>query len=124
MSAGAAAGTTSFQIVASSGAASAAQGFTLTIATAAPAITSGASAQFTLTAGVGGTLTLTSTGVPTPNLTEAGVLPSGVNLISNSNGTATLLVAPGTTPGTTTFTLVASNSAGPPATQTFTLTVN
>jgi hypothetical protein len=122
--AGAAAGSTPITFTAAAGPATATQSFTLTITNPAPAITSAASTQFTLASGVGGTFTVTATGVPTPVLSETGTLPPGVTFAPNSNGTATLAVAPSTTLGTITFTITATNGVSPAATQTFTLTVS
>jgi hypothetical protein len=68
---------------------------------------------------------VTTTGFPAPSLSEAGILPAGVTLTDNGDGTATLGGTPaaGTT-GTYSFTIRASNGVGSNATQAFTLTVN
>ena len=96
--------------------------FTLTVNTA-PVITSANSTTFTV--GQAGTFTVTTTGTPTPTITETGVLPTGVTLVDNGNGTATLAGTPGPgTSGTFQITIKAHNGIGTDATQTFTLTVN
>ena len=89
----------------------------------APAITSANNTTFTV--GAAGSFTVTTIGFPTPSLTEAGALPSGVTFHDNNNGTATL----GGTPAAGTaknypITITASNGVGTAATQSFTLTVN
>ena len=98
------------------------QSFTLTIGQA-PAITSAASTTFTV--GTAGSFTVTTTGFPTPSLSESGTLPTGVTLVDNGNGTATLAGTPA--PGTGKaypFTITAQNEIAPNATQSFTLTVD
>jgi hypothetical protein len=96
------------------------QTFTLTV-DQAPAITSAASATFTV--GTASTFTVTTTGFPAPTLTESVALPTGVTFHDNGNGTASLAGTPvGGTEGTYTLTLTAGNAAGM-TTQTFTLTV-
>lgn len=93
------------------------------VGTAAPAITSAASAVFTV--GSAGTFTVASTGAPVAALSETGTLPSGVTFVDNTDGTATLAGTPGVgTSGTYALTITASNSVAPDATQNFTLTVN
>jgi hypothetical protein len=100
------------------------QNFTLTV-DEAPTITSDASV--TLTAGTAGTFTVT-TGheFPSPpTLTVTGTLPGGVTFTDNGNGTATLAGTPTVgTGGTYPLTFTADNGVAPPATQSFTLTVN
>jgi hypothetical protein len=90
----------------------------------APTITSGATATFA--AGQAGpALTVSTTGTPIPSITEAGQLPSGVNLTDNGDGTATLNGTPAAgTGGVYDITIMASNAYPPNATQSFTLTVN
>lgn len=86
----------------------------------APAITSANNAGFAL--GVASSFSVTTTGFPTPSLTEAGKLPTGVTFLDNGNGTGTL----GGTPsvgGTFPITFTASNGVGSPAVQSFTLIV-
>ena len=94
------------------------QNFTLTV-NEAPAITSDASATFTV--GTAGTLTLSASGFPAPTFSETGPLPGGVTLSSSG-------VLSGTpdadTDGSYPITITASNGVGSDATQSFTLTVN
>ncbi len=88
-----------------------------------PAITSAASANFTV--GSAGTFTVTATGNPTPGLTRTGTLPSGLNFLDNGDGTATLSGTPaGGTDAASPYAQVmtATNLAGS-ATQNFTLNV-
>ena len=85
-----------------------------------PTFTSAASAS--VLAGTALNFTVAASGSPTPTLTVAGALPSGVTFRANANGTATLSGTP-TVAGTTSLTFTATNSAGS-ATQAFTLTVN
>ncbi len=69
--------------------------------------------------------TVTTSGSPTPSITETGALPSGVTMVDNGNGTATLAgtSADGTT-GSYVVTVTANNGTLPNATQSFTLTVD
>ena len=96
------------------------QTFTLTVNQVA-AITSANNTSFT--SGAPASFTVTTTGYPTPSLSELGTMPTGVMFVDNHNGTGTLS---GTTnaSGVYNISFTASNSAGSPATQTFTLTVN
>ena len=88
---------------------------------AAPKITSADSTTFTV--GKPCAFTVTSTGVPIPNLSELGKLPSRVRFKDNGNGTAALSGTPAAnTGGTYKFTIIARNGASPD-TQHFTLTV-
>ncbi|MCW2595828.1 MAG: Ig family protein, partial [Jatrophihabitans sp.] len=97
------------------------QSFTLTV-NEAPAITSADHATFTV--GTAGTLTVTATGYPNASFTHSGVLPAGVALTDNNDGTATLAGTPAaSTDGSYPITIFASNGVGLVATQTFTLTV-
>jgi len=97
------------------------QTFTLTVNTA-PGFTSANNTTFTV--GAAGTFTVTTTGTPTPSLSETGALPSGVGLVDNGNGTATLSGTPAAgTGGTYTITIKATNTVGTTP-QTFTLTVD
>jgi hypothetical protein len=98
------------------------QTFTLTV-DEAPAITSGDATTFTI--GSAGAFTVTTTGQPTPALSESGPLPSGVTLVDNGDGTASLSGIPGPgTGGTWPFSITAANGVSPDATQDFTLTVD
>src|SRR4029077_4205289 len=117
------AGTYPLTITASNGVgAPASQAFTLKI-NQAPAITSASTATFVV--GSAGSFTVTATGVPTPTLTRTGALTSGVTVIDNGNGTATLSGTPaGGTAGTYPLTITASNGVGSPASQAFTLKIN
>jgi hypothetical protein len=116
-------GTYSITFTASNGVGTAAnQSFTLAV-NLAPVITSANNATFTV--GAAGSFTVTTTGTPTPSLTETGALPSGVTFKDNGNGTATLSGTPASgTGGIYSLTFTATNGAGAPANQSFTLTVN
>jgi hypothetical protein len=88
----------------------------------APAIISGAQADFT--AGSSATFAVTSTGSPTAFLSESGAFPNGVSFIDNGDGTATLSGVPvAESAGTYPISITASNGVSPEATQSFTLTV-
>ena len=77
----------------------------------------------TCTVGKPCAFTVTSTGVPIPNLSELGKLPSRVRFKDNGNGTAALSGTPAANSGGTyKFTIIARNGASPD-TQHFTLTV-
>ena len=79
----------------------------------------------TFTAGTAGTFAVTTTGSPAATLSQTGALPSGISLVDNGNGTATLGGTPASaTGGTYSITITATNGAGTPATQNFILTVN
>jgi hypothetical protein len=80
-----------------------------------PAITSGASATFTVNQS--GSFTTTASGVPAPTITESGTLPAGVEL----NGG--VLSGTPTQEGVYRITLTATNEAGF-SSQSFTLTVD
>src|SRR6185437_3882384 len=100
----------------------ASQSFTLTV-DQAPAITSANSTTFTV--GTAGSFTITSTGFPTAALLESGALPGGISFLDNSDGTARLSGTPAAgSGGSYPFTISASNSVSPDASQSFTLTVN
>jgi hypothetical protein len=89
---------------------------------AAPSIMSAASA--TATHSKAFAFTIKTTGTPVSAITETGTLPTGVALVDNLNGTATLTGTPGaTSAGTYPITITASNGVSPAATQSFTLTV-
>jgi len=94
---------------------------TITVnAAAAPVITSGAAAFFTLNqAGAAG---ITTTGSPTPAITQTGTLPAGLTFVDNGNGTALISGTP-TATGTSTVSITAANGINPNATQTFTIYV-
>src|SRR5208337_4264965 len=68
------------------------------------------------------TFVMTATGNPTPSITEAGTLPTGVTFVDNGNGTATLSGV-ANTPGAYPITFTASNGIGSNATQNFTLNI-
>jgi hypothetical protein len=98
------------------------QAFTLTVHQG-PAITSSDHTEFTV--GSAGTFAVTTSGVPNATITETGTLPSGVSLVSNSDGTATLAGTPdAATGGVYPITFTASNGVNPDAVQSFTLTVD
>ncbi len=87
-----------------------------------PAITSSATASFTLNAA--GSFTFTTSGYPTPALSLSGALPTGVSFTDNGDGTASLAGTPALgTAGAYPVTVTASNAAGSNAVQNFTLTV-
>jgi hypothetical protein len=90
--------------------------------TAPPAITSGSAAAFAV--GTPGTFTVRAVGLPLPQLTQTGALPTGVTFHDNGNGTATLSGTPAAgTLGSYPITITAHNGAGADAVQTLTLTV-
>lgn len=94
---------------------------TFTVGTA-PAITSSNHTVFKV--GMAGSFLVMTTGSPAPAITETGGLPSGVTLVDNHNGTATLGGVPAAnTGGTYHILLKATNGIGS-ATQNFLLTVN
>ena len=94
---------------------------TITVTTgAAPAITSGSTADFTLNSA--GAAAITATGSPTAKITETGTLPAGLTFTDNGTGTA-LLSGTATATGTATLTITASNGISPDATQTSTVVV-
>lgn len=99
--------------------ADASQSFTLNV-TEAPAITSSASATFTV--GQAGSFTFTSRGFPKPTFTLNGTLPDGITF-NPVNATLTGAPRPGTS-GLFNLTLTASNSVGPDVNQDFKLAVN
>ena len=109
-------------ITASNGVGSAAvQSFTLSV-NGASVFTSAAAASFRT--GVAGTFSITTSGVPTAAITFTGTLPTGLSIIDNGNGTATLAGTPSAgTGGTYALTVQAANGVGAPATQNFVLAV-
>ena len=118
-------GTHTFTIIASNGVnPNDSQSFTLTV-NEAPKISSANNTTFTV--GALGTFTITTAhDYPTPAaITYSGALPSGVAILDNGDGTATLSGTPAVgTGGTHTFTIIASNGVNPNDSQSFTLTVN
>jgi hypothetical protein len=87
-----------------------------------PSIDSSASSTFVQ--GLSGSFTVTTTGSPTPSITEAGPLPTGVAFADNGDGTGTLSGTPAVgSAGTYPITITASDGILPDATQHFTLTV-
>jgi large repetitive protein len=101
------------------------QSFTLKI-NQAPLITSLNSASFS--EGALSSFTVMTTGFPAPSLSDGGAtLPTGVSFQDNGNGTATIAGTPAAGTAATSpypFTITASNTTNPNATQSFTLTVN
>lgn len=88
----------------------------------APAITSAPAATFQI--GKAGSFTVTGTGLPAPDLSLTGALPSGVGFTDHGDGTATLSGTPAAgTGGSYPITIKAANGALPDAEQSFTLTV-
>jgi large repetitive protein len=115
-------GSYALTFTATNGSGSAVQNFTLTVS-GSPAITSANTTTFTV--GSAGTFTVTAVGTPTPALTVAGTLPSGVTFTDNGNGTGTLSGTPAAgTGGTYSLTFTAANGVLPDGTQAFTLNVN
>src|SRR5262249_31884143 len=90
----------------------------------APAITSAASATFTV--GTAGTFSVSTTGFPKPAIARGGAaLPGGVTFVDNGDGTGTLSgTAAAGTGGTAAITFTARSSSGTPPAQIFTLTIN
>lgn len=96
---------------------------TLEVEGLAPSITSVNTATFTV--GIADTFSVTTTADPTAAISFTGTLPSGVGLVDNGNGTATLSGTPALgTQGSYSLTITASNGVAPEATQSFTLVVN
>jgi List-Bact-rpt repeat protein/centrosomal CEP192-like protein/NHL repeat-containing protein/beta-propeller repeat-containing protein len=93
----------------------------LVVNPSAPTITSANTTMFTV--GDAGSFTVTTTAYPTPVLSEAGSLPSGVTFSDNHNGTGTLIGTPAVN-GTFSIQFTASNGVGSNAVQSFTLTVS
>ena len=92
------------------------------VGTVAPAFTSPASTTFYV--GTSGSFTVTTIGIPTPAISVAGALPSGVTFTDNGNGTATLTgVSAAGFDGTYNLVFTANNGIGTPIAQPFTLTV-
>ena len=98
------------------------QTFTLTV-NQAPAITSAAGTTFVV--GTPGAFIITTIGSPTPALSTASTLPSGVAFIDNGNGRATLAGIPAAgSGGIYPLNITASNGVGANAAQSFTLIVD
>jgi hypothetical protein len=88
----------------------------------APAITSAPAATFQV--GEAGNFTVTTMGLPAPDLSLTGALPSGIGFTDNGDGTASLSGMPAAgTGGAYPITIKAANGALPDAEQSFTLTV-
>jgi len=92
---------------------------TLTV-TMPPTFTSAAAAVFTV--GSGNSFTVTTTSYPAATLSETGRLPTGVTLLDNGNGTATLSGKPAPTTGAFSIDLSATSN-GIKVVQVFTLSV-
>jgi hypothetical protein len=91
-------------------------------ATRSPSVTSAAGA--TASVGHSFSFVVRTTGYPLPSITETGMLPKGLHLVDNHNGTATISgTATAGSGGRHGLTLKAANSAGS-ATQSFVLTVD
>ena len=101
------------------------QAFTLTV-NQAPAITSANTTTFTI--GAANTFNITATGFPPPAVTFgscAPALPAGISFVDNGNGTGTLSGNPAAgSGGSYGCTASASNVAGGPVNQSFTLVIN
>ena len=86
-----------------------------------PAITSAASATFSV--GISSSFTVTTSGSPAPSIGWSGTLPQGISLKDNGNGTATISGSPAEgTGGGHVLTLLATNGTGS-VNQAFLLTV-
>ena len=93
------------------------------LAATPPTITSAAGTTFTV--GVAGVFSVTTTGTPNPSITKFGSLPTGVTLVDNHNGTATLFGTPASGSNSSySITILALNGVGAAAVQGFTLTVS
>lgn len=89
----------------------------------APTITSADHATFVV--GSAGTFTVTTSGNPTAAITKTGALPTGLTLVDNGDGTATIAGTPAAgTAGPYSITIKAANGTLPDASQSFTLTVD
>jgi hypothetical protein len=98
------------------------QTFTLTV-NQAPAITSAAATTFNV--GTPGSFTITTAGFPAPAVSlTSGSLPSGLTLVDNGDGTATLSGTPAAgTAGPYPLQFTAANGVTPNAVQDFALTI-
>ena len=98
-------------------------GATEAVVGVSPQFTSANSTDFST--GMAETFTVTTSGVPTPSLIETGALPAGVTFADNGNGTASIAGTPAAnTQDIYPLDISADDGVSPPATQTFTLTVN
>ncbi|MGA2230689.1 MAG: right-handed parallel beta-helix repeat-containing protein [Tepidisphaeraceae bacterium] len=98
------------------------QDFLLTVGKA-PAITS--ANHTTFMNGTSNTFTVAGSGYPAPAFTEAGALPTGVTLVDNHNGTATISGTAATASGGVySVTIKAKDGLKPNAKQVFVLTVS
>ena len=115
------AGDYAFTLLATSATGSYAQAFGMSVQIP-PAITSGNTATFI--AGSASSFTVMGTGMPTPIFFtwDEALLPAGVQLVDNEDGTASLVGIPETA-GTYVFTLNATTGCPPDAAQQFTLIV-
>ena len=104
-----------------SGASGATQNFTL-IVDQAPAITSAASATFSV--GAAGSFVVTTSGYPTSALSETGSLPAGLSFTDNRNATATISGTPAALTGLAYALTISASNGTTNATQSFTLAVD
>ena len=89
----------------------------------APAITSANNTTFEV--GAAGSFSVATTGYPNATITASGVLPAGVTLVDNHDGTAGLSGTPAVgAAGVYPMTITAANGYLPNATQMFSLTVD
>ncbi len=111
-----------FTVTATNATGTYAQAFGMSVNTP-PSITSSNTAIFTY--GSASSFTVTGAGNPTPIFFtwDETLLPPGVQLVDNENGTATLVGTPDT-PGTYVFPIYATTGCPPDAEQVFTLIVN
>ena len=99
----------------------AAQVFTLII-DQRPTITTGPATTFA--AGKASSFTILSDGSPIPSVTVTGILPPGVRVANNTNGSATISGSPALGSGGTYHLAITASSVAGSAAQSFTLTVN
>jgi hypothetical protein len=118
-------GTYTVTLLASNGVWTTPQTFTVTV-DQPPTFATAAGTSFAI--GQSGTFLIKTKGFPLPGITMSGTLPTGVHLVDNGNGTATLSGVPAAGSNASyTITLTATNVIGlvtKTATQTFTLKVN
>ena len=114
-------------LTATNSAGSASQEFVMTVDNLDAAPTFLNTNSLTETYGTPFSFTVDTTGVPIPNISRVdgdGVLPTGVSLVDNNDGTATLSGTPsGNANSVYTFTIKAHNSSGD-AYQVFTMTID